>query len=118
MTGEQRDFLRKQIDAQMRERVERGRSANAQANARAQANATAQASARAQARTHAAVTLPVVRKALARPRLGQAVSYEARAEVARSVRALRAGKDEPQLPFSWQARASRLSRPPASRLPR
>ena len=31
MTSEQRDFLRKQIDAQMRERVERARSAKEQA---------------------------------------------------------------------------------------
>jgi hypothetical protein len=31
MTREQRDFLRKQIDAQMRERVERARSAKEQA---------------------------------------------------------------------------------------
>ncbi len=47
MTYEQRDFLRKQIDAQMRERLERARSAKAQA--------------RAQGRTHEAgsVTLPV-----------------------------------------------------------
>ncbi len=46
MTSEQRDFLRKQIDAQMRERLERARSAKAQS--------------RAQARTHEAgsVTLP------------------------------------------------------------
>jgi hypothetical protein len=31
MTSEQRDFLRKAIDAQMRERVERGRNAKAEA---------------------------------------------------------------------------------------
>ena len=31
MTSEQRDFLRKQIDAQMRERVERARNAKEQA---------------------------------------------------------------------------------------
>jgi len=31
MTSEQRDFLRRRIDAQMRERVERARSAKAQA---------------------------------------------------------------------------------------
>ena len=88
MTREQRDFLRKQIDAQMRERVQRARSANAQANTKAQA------SARAQARTHAAgsVTSPVVRKAPERPRLKPAVSLAAREEVNRSVRALRAGR--------------------------
>ena len=47
MTSEQRDFLRQQIDAQVRERLERARSAKAQA--------------RAQARTYEAgsVTLPV-----------------------------------------------------------
>ena len=33
MTSEQRDFLRKAIDAQMRERVERGRNAKAEAKA-------------------------------------------------------------------------------------
>ena len=37
MTYQQRDFLRKQIDAQMRERVERARSAKAQATARHEA---------------------------------------------------------------------------------
>ena len=35
MTREQRDFLRKQIDTQMRERVERARSAKAQAKTEA-----------------------------------------------------------------------------------
>ncbi len=47
MTYEQRDFLRKQIDAQVRERLESARSAKAQATA--------------QARTHEAgsMTLPV-----------------------------------------------------------
>jgi hypothetical protein len=34
MTSEQRDFLRKAIDAQMRERVERGRNAKAEASRR------------------------------------------------------------------------------------
>ena len=94
MTPEQRELLRKQIDARVRERVERARSANAQANAKAQPSAKAQASARAQARAHAAgsVTSPVVRKALGRPRLEQSVSLAARAEVNRSVRALRAGR--------------------------
>ena len=63
MTREQRDFLRKQIDAQMRERMERAKSE------------------RAQARTHEA-----------HPRLEQSASLAARAEVARTLRALRAGK--------------------------
>ena len=81
MTHEQRDFLRKQIDARMRDRIERARRA--------------QASARAQARTHEAgsVTSPFVRKAPELPRLEPAVSLAARAEVNRSVRALRAGGD-------------------------
>ena len=35
MTSEQRDFLRKQIDAQMRERLERARSAKEQARTQA-----------------------------------------------------------------------------------
>ena len=111
MTSEQRDFLRKQIDAQVRERVERARSARAQASAEAQAMA--------EARTHEAgsVTSPVVRNAPERPRLAPPVSPEARAEMNRYVRALRAGKDNP-LPVSWQARTSRLSPAPASPRPR
>ena len=38
MTHEQRDFLRKRIDAQVRERLERARSAKAQARAQARAH--------------------------------------------------------------------------------
>jgi hypothetical protein len=87
MTSEQREFLRMRIDAQMRERLERARSAKAQANAKAQASA----SARARTHTAGSVTSPVVRKA-PRPRLEQSVSLAARAEVARSVGALRAGR--------------------------
>jgi hypothetical protein len=77
MTSEQRDFLRKQIDARIRERLERARSERA-----------------AQARTYEAgrVISPVVRDALAHPRREQSGSLAARAEVARSVRSLRAGK--------------------------
>ena len=77
MTNEQRDFIRKQIDARMRERLERARSERAE-----------------QARTYEAgrVIPPVVRDAPARPRREQSGSLAARAEVARSVRALRAGK--------------------------
>ena len=75
MTREQRDFLRKQIDVQMRERLERARSERA-----------------AQARTYDAGRVTVARDALARPRREQSGSLAARAEVARSVRALRAGK--------------------------
>jgi hypothetical protein len=84
MTREQREFLRKQIDAQVRERMERARRA--------------QARARARARTHEAgsVASPVVRKAPERPTLEQSVSLTARAEVNRSVRALRARPFPPQ----------------------
>ncbi len=39
MTREQRDFVRKQIDARMRERLESGRSARAQAQTRYEAAA-------------------------------------------------------------------------------
>ena len=84
MTGEQRDFIRRQIDAQVRERVEHAR--RAQASARALFK-----DARSSQRDLAG------REAPERPRIEPSAYLAAREEIARSVRALRAGKEELQV---------------------
>ena len=85
MTGEQRDFIRRQIDAQVRERVEHARRAQASARALFKDARSSQRD------------LAGREEAPERPRIEPSAYLAAREEIARSVRALRAGKEELQV---------------------
>ena len=85
MTSEQRDFLRKQIDAQVRERMEHARRAQASARALFKDARSSQRD------------LAGREEAPERPRIEPSAYLAAREEIARSVRALRAGKEELQV---------------------
>ena len=85
MTSEQRDFLRKQIDAQVRERMERARRAQASARALFKDARSSQRD------------LAGREEAPERLRIEPSAYLAAREDIARSVRALRAGQEEVQV---------------------